>query len=263
MGWATGPSSRAREQRLPNWCRPSVSTTLCRYSSAEPARSSTGAAPLAQLDLRSGDTVELVPAGSDSRPRQAQRPATLRILSGPEEGRTFDLDHGRTTIGRVASNDIVLTDASLSRRHAEVDVDADEVFITDAGSTNGVLVDGKVIGGPTRLGADQPVLVGQTWFVVDHHVGEGWPGTGPTVRFQPSPRSTRQIRPQLINLPAPPEPGAGAMAAEHFVASLHAVTTRLDGHIDAERFDPVVRSTVGGRDQPLDPVADPVVGAGR
>lgn len=205
---------------------------------------------LAATDLRSGDTIEPVAAGAVDQPRQQERPATLRILSGPEEGRTFDLDHGETTVGRVASNDIVLVDASLSRHHAYIHVDAEGASITDAGSTNGVLVDGKVISGPTRLGADQPVLVGQTWFVVDHHVGEGWPGTGPTVRFQPSPRASRQIRPQIINLPAPPSGsdgvqavaedassnGGGQMASEHFEASLQAVTTRLDGHIDAERL---------------------------
>ena len=110
------------------------------------------------------------------------------ILSGELAGQeliegVYVLPGQGNTLAIETDAGIVLVDASLSRRHALVTVDTDGASITDAGSTNGVLVDGKVINGPTRLGADQPILVGQTWFVVDHHVGEGWPGTGPAIRF--------------------------------------------------------------------------------
>ena len=68
--------------------------------------------------------------------------------SGPElhlqSGQTFKLA-GTVTIGRDAAG-ITLPDASVSRLHATITVDnAGNVSVTEAGSTNGTLLDGQLL----------------------------------------------------------------------------------------------------------------------
>jgi hypothetical protein len=48
------------------------------------------------------------------------------------------------TIGRLSSNDVVLSDPNVSRRHAELQVNGGRWVVTDLGSTNGTLVNGKL-----------------------------------------------------------------------------------------------------------------------
>lgn len=56
------------------------------------------------------------------------------------------------TIGRSQSNDIVLHDRWISRKHAYLDLrESWEFFITDLGSRNGTWVDGQRIKRPARL----------------------------------------------------------------------------------------------------------------
>ncbi|MFN0111899.1 MAG: MFS transporter [Blastocatellia bacterium] len=49
------------------------------------------------------------------------------------------------TLGKVAENDIVIADGAISRRHAEIEMRADGVFIKDLNSLNGTFVNGKKI----------------------------------------------------------------------------------------------------------------------
>ncbi len=55
------------------------------------------------------------------------------------------LDANRLTIGRDRVNDLVLDDPNVSRFHAEVRVEGDEVRISDLGSANGTYVDSQLI----------------------------------------------------------------------------------------------------------------------
>lgn len=57
----------------------------------------------------------------------------------------------QTTIGREASNDVVLNDSSVSRRHAKIVFNGVAFEIVDEGSMNGVLVNGVRIEGPTPI----------------------------------------------------------------------------------------------------------------
>ncbi len=49
------------------------------------------------------------------------------------------------TIGRIPFSDIFIDDKSISRIHAKIDVRENHIVITDEGSTNGILVNGKKI----------------------------------------------------------------------------------------------------------------------
>ena len=64
---------------------------------------------------------------------------SLACIAGPDSGRIFEIDKPKMTIGRVNA-DIVLTDTQCSRQHALVEVQDEEAWICDLGSTNGTFV---------------------------------------------------------------------------------------------------------------------------
>ena len=71
--------------------------------------------------------------------------ARLSILD--EDGKSkesISLTGDRVTIGRLSSNDIILSDPNVSRRHAELRREAAGWMVVDLGSTNGTLVNGKL-----------------------------------------------------------------------------------------------------------------------
>ncbi|MBE3588963.1 MAG: DUF3662 and FHA domain-containing protein [Thermoanaerobacteraceae bacterium] len=72
--------------------------------------------------------------------------ARLVITAGPQEGKSFPLPSGITLIGRRDICDLVINDASVSRRHAQIEYRGGEYIITDLGSTNGVYVNGVRVG---------------------------------------------------------------------------------------------------------------------
>ena len=82
--------------------------------------------------------------------------ARLILRPGRPDREIFELEPGRATLGRGLDNDIVVSDGSLSRHHAQIDVEAGRVTISDLGSKNGVEVDGvriesRVLHGGERI----------------------------------------------------------------------------------------------------------------
>jgi pSer/pThr/pTyr-binding forkhead associated (FHA) protein len=72
--------------------------------------------------------------------------AYLRVVSGPDAGRTFDLTEGvKLLIGRGEKSDTRLADGSVSRIHCELQWDGGQFTLVDMGSAGGTLVDGKKI----------------------------------------------------------------------------------------------------------------------
>lgn len=65
----------------------------------------------------------------------------LFVLSGPDVGRSFDLRHG-DTFGRSPDCIVTLRHASVSRRHAHLEVQDDEFWVVDDASRNGLKADG-------------------------------------------------------------------------------------------------------------------------
>lgn len=87
--------------------------------------------------------------------------ATVEVVEGPAKGRLHIFDNNGGTIGRSGDADLMLDDASLSRRHAEV-IHDDRVFLLrDLGSTNGTRVDGVLIRGPVELGLRCRITLGR------------------------------------------------------------------------------------------------------
>ena len=49
---------------------------------------------------------------------------SLYVIKGRDQGTLFDVDQGVTAVGRDASNEIRLHDTEVSRRHAELRIEA-------------------------------------------------------------------------------------------------------------------------------------------
>lgn len=71
--------------------------------------------------------------------------AFLKIVSGAREGLNVPLPVRETlTVGRKGG-DLLLDDALVSSRHCQVSVRNGEYVLTDLGSTNGTMVDGRLV----------------------------------------------------------------------------------------------------------------------
>jgi transcriptional regulator with GAF, ATPase, and Fis domain len=108
---------------------------------------------------------EVTSAITTSNPRQLHiRRARLSCLSGKAAGESWIMERDVIHIGSLDSSDIVLGDATVSRRHAEILRTKDGVILRDLGSTNGTFV------GPVRvkevfLAPDTHFKVGRTELV--------------------------------------------------------------------------------------------------
>lgn len=85
----------------------------------------------------------------------------LCVVGGPNRGASLRLTGRSARIGTSPDNDLVLTDDSVSRRHAELRLAPDEVRVVDLGSTNGTTVDGVRIR-EAFVGPGVTVRVGDT-----------------------------------------------------------------------------------------------------
>jgi hypothetical protein len=84
--------------------------------------------------------------------------------TGVEAGREYVLQTLVTLLGRGTDCDLRMVDPGVSRHHAELRVEDDQVVLVDLGSTNGTLVDGQ----PVRrvvLNEGTTVTLGRTTMV--------------------------------------------------------------------------------------------------
>ena len=77
--------------------------------------------------------------------------------------KSYPLANGKTSIGRLVTNDIVLEDAGASRHHAEIwaDEEQEKISIVDLDSTNGTFVNHERISGECPLKANDMIRIGQ------------------------------------------------------------------------------------------------------
>ncbi len=82
-----------------------------------------------------------------------ERSYRLRVVGGPDAGKEHVLDEGTTMVGTHADNDVVLTDATVSRYHLEIRVRRDGIEVRDLDTTNGTKHGGTKIGQVVLSGA--------------------------------------------------------------------------------------------------------------
>jgi len=98
----------------------------------------------------------------------------LAISLGTGRGTTILLDKKRMQIGRASRNkqwDIDLVDRAVSRPHAEISQVGDQWILTDLGSANGTMLNGKEVHEPQVLKDGDALGIGDT--VLIYHSKKG------------------------------------------------------------------------------------------
>ncbi|MCH4209692.1 FHA domain-containing protein FhaB/FipA [Bifidobacterium sp.] len=105
-----------------------------------------------------------ISAHADGAP--ADGPTLLVVIDGPLAGSSVPLSNETITLGRSATNTVVMNDEFVSSHHARVyrDPASSDWVIEDLGSTNGTAVNQRRISEPTLLPAGAPVRIGATTF---------------------------------------------------------------------------------------------------
>lgn len=95
----------------------------------------------------------------------------LRVVSGSDNGfkRSYSLPVLR--IGTASDNDVVLTDPTVSRHHAEIHMTPEGLLLKDLGSTNGTFI-GSLRVAETYLGTDTECKLGYTHIEIRAHTEE-------------------------------------------------------------------------------------------
>jgi hypothetical protein len=84
----------------------------------------------------------------------------LRFISGKYQGGEFPIvPEKQIIVGRSSDLDMVLVEDMVSRKHAKIAMQADQIWIEDFGSTNGTFVNGEKIK-RARLKEGDRVLIG-------------------------------------------------------------------------------------------------------
>lgn len=87
-------------------------------------------------------------------PRMLRRKVRLDVLQGPDKGAHAIASSEEINIGTLSSNDLVLTDAAVSRYHLRITPGSRGFTISDLDSTNGAFIHGLRI---REVDADGPV----------------------------------------------------------------------------------------------------------
>ena len=87
----------------------------------------------------------------------------LIVMQGPNIGHEYLLPGDESTIGRSASNSIVLPFAEISRKHARVWQEEESTFLEDLGSTNGTFVNDTRLTGRVALYDGDEIQIGDAF----------------------------------------------------------------------------------------------------
>lgn len=99
------------------------------------------------------------------------RPIQLHVV--PSQGEPYDrvFDREQCIMGRTSDSDLRLADRFLSRHHARLFRDGDDVLAEDMGSRNGTLLNGRPLDGATKVREGDVLTLGGTTVTL----GDGGP----------------------------------------------------------------------------------------
>lgn len=158
---------------------PTSGGALARTPAPKPAAGRAPAATPAPAPSARAPKAALPPPGG-AKPAGKSGPH-LKGTSGPWAGKLYPLDKPVVGVGRVAPNDIVVDDDSVSRAHAELAKQGEGYIVRDLGSANGTLVNGA----PTTTKALKPgdvIRFGVIEFTYHGPVGKADAPVGPEAR---------------------------------------------------------------------------------
>jgi pSer/pThr/pTyr-binding forkhead associated (FHA) protein len=84
-----------------------------------------------------------------------------RLVDKKESGRRFDIDKPTVTIGRAPGNNFVVEHATVSRQHAVIKREGEDLRLYDLGSANGTFVNDKRVREPVALQDGDTVRLGE------------------------------------------------------------------------------------------------------
>jgi transcriptional regulator with GAF, ATPase, and Fis domain len=92
---------------------------------------------MAESETEGKNVTELLVSGTGSVTKQNPTSARLYVPQGADKGKSASVGATPILVGAEAGCQLVLTDRTVSRRHAEVRREGDYVIVRDLGSTNG------------------------------------------------------------------------------------------------------------------------------
>jgi two-component system, NtrC family, sensor kinase len=95
---------------------------------------------------------------------------TLLVIQGPDKGRRFEASEAVVLVGRD-SQQVPLSDNTVSRRHCQISVDDDRHVLTDLGSANGTYVNGMKVEGAQIIRIGDQLRVGRSVMVFSSQRG--------------------------------------------------------------------------------------------
>ena len=117
-------------------------------------------APVGHVAVRKGET-EVMPSDEPATVPDPVSEANLELLLVTvDKKESHFLRHHRTRIGRNRDNDIVVSNDRVSRYHAEIVREGDNLSIVDLGSRNGVRLNGWRISTPAELKPGDIIRIG-------------------------------------------------------------------------------------------------------
>ena len=107
----------------------------------------------------------------------------LVCTGGSLSGTRIEVPEGGLTLGRSEENDVVLKDDGVSRFHARLLYDNGSLWVQDAGSRNGVFVNGSRVTGHQALRVGDEIKIADCAFSLKWHDSDDDTG----VRSSPHP----------------------------------------------------------------------------
>ncbi len=89
----------------------------------------------------------------------------LSILNDDIKSSSWLLSNGIHKIGRLEDKEIILEDITVSKNHAYISVEDDDLEIFDEGSTNGIFVNGNLVES-SKLKSGTRLQIGKYYLVV-------------------------------------------------------------------------------------------------
>ncbi|WP_158277264.1 FtsK/SpoIIIE domain-containing protein [Serinibacter arcticus] len=158
---------------------------------------------LADSPLRDGGLLHVASVPSDwlTRPTRQRRPrALLRVVAGPEAGRTHELHGDVVTLGR-GDVDVRLADPLVSRTHARLILGATPAVV-DLGSAHGTRLGDREVVGAQPLAWGERLRLGSTEIVLEPAEGTRTPDAEQGV-LRP-PRFGSSVEATELDVPSPP-----------------------------------------------------------
>ena len=127
----------------------------------------------------------------------------LILTTGVGAGTEFPLEKAELFLGRDLSNDIVINDPEVSRRHARLVLTGNTYSIEDLGSTNGTFLRGQRLVAPVVLTPGEVVTLGENLLLrFDFAIVD--PDATVAAFRKPAPGASQPVSPQSQPVPAAP-----------------------------------------------------------